>query len=523
LIAHRAPIRPLPWKLCAGALIVLLGVVLCGRLSHPWTYNDDYNGAFWSQAARNFSQAGYLTNAGVPAPLYFGPPPVPTDQLYVHHPTLLAAMMLADRALLGESERAARALPIFFSLLTAALLYLYISYSLGWRAGAFVLGFFIAAPMELHYGQMVNFEAPELFFLLGAFCCFHLWQLRHSTGFAAGLLVCSALAMWTDWQGYLLVIWIAVSLLLSRGTRNGRLAVALLLTAFLSGIAFLVQIHLAVPGAWQELHNAFRERSGHADLSGGNFTATQWLRTEYGYLTSLFHPVAWLMALAGAGLAVFDRRRLSPSQASSLHLATAFFFIDAFYICALRNQSYIHDFAGFYFLIPVAIFSGYLVERIIRSVEGFRPGIAATAVGCVCCSLTAGLIWSGIRSLDNIDTQFCILDDDNSEPATLMPDVGRIIDRSFPPDTVVICNFDQYYSPLPFYARREMTNDVRTYADWQHAVSDAAPRPAGGIIWSGAADATDLLHQLPIEEMRRVTVDGIPFVLWLPRSTAHPS
>jgi hypothetical protein len=133
------------------------------------------------------------------------------------------------------------------------------------------------------------------------------------------------------------------------------------------------------------------------------------------------------------------------------------------------------------------------------------------------------LIWSGIRSLDDIDTQFCILDDDSGEPAMLMPDVGRLIDRTFPSGAVVICNFDQYYSPLPYYARREMTNDVRTFADWRRAVSDAAPRPAGGIVWANAADAADLLSRLPAAETRRVIVDGIPFVLWLPLAAGHPS
>ncbi len=58
------------------------------------------------------------------------------------------------------------------------------------------------------------------------------------------------------------------------------------------------------------------------------------------------------------------------------------FIIDAFYVCALRNQSYIHDFASFYFLVPVAVFSGYLVERLLRAMDIRHPGypvLAATS------------------------------------------------------------------------------------------------------------------------------------------------
>ena len=128
MIFRRALSPSLPWNLCAAALLLFLAAVLCSRISHPWTYNDDYNGAFWSQAGRNLTRAGVLANAGVPAPLYFGAPPIPADALYVHHPTLLANMMVVDRALLGESEWAARCLPIFFSLLTAALLWSFVSH-----------------------------------------------------------------------------------------------------------------------------------------------------------------------------------------------------------------------------------------------------------------------------------------------------------------------------------------------------------------------------------------------------------
>ncbi len=104
-----------------------------------------------------------------------------------------------------------------------------------------------------------------------------------------------------------------------------------------------------------------------------------------------------------------------------------------------------------------------------------------------------------------------------------MPDLGRLIDRTFPAGAVVICNFDRYYSPLPYYARRVMANDAETYADWQKAVSDALPQPAGGIVWARAPDAPELLSHLPAPETRDVTVDGIPFVLWLPSALRAPT
>jgi hypothetical protein len=317
--------------------------------------------------------------------------------------------------------------------------------------------------------------------------------------------------MGTDWLGYLLVILLAAQFLIKGPHRNPKMAAALLLTAFFCGILFLVQIRLASPGALRELLLAFRERSGHGNASGGAFTARQWLDTEYDYLATLFHPVAWLLAAAGALFAFYKRRSLPALEAVPLHIGAILFFIDAFYICALRNQSYIHDFASFYFIVPIAVFSGFLIDQILRKVERRWASYPATLV---CSLVAAGTLWSGIRRLDGIDTQFCILDDDDTEPDSLMPDVGRLIDRTFPPDAVIICNFDRYYSPLPYYARRVMNNDVHTYAEWQSAVSDAEPQPACGILWANAPDAAELLRHFPAAETRRVSVDGIAFVLW---------
>jgi hypothetical protein len=513
-----ATTRPLLWKLSAAFLIVLLAIVLCSRMSHPWTYNDDYNGAFWSQAARNLNRAGFFSTAGVPAPLYFGAPPIPREALYVHHPTLLADMMLVDLWLLGESERAARALPICFSVLTGLLLWYFVGRFAGWRMAAFTLAFFVAAPMELHYGQMVNFEAPELFFLLAALCSHHLWRARPNAAWATMLILSCIAAMATDWQGYLLVIILSIQLMAADRRAEFKMGAALFIPAALCGIAFLMQIRLAMPGAWHELYSALRERSSHADLSGGAFTMGQWLRVEYGYLTTLFHPLTWLLAMGGAIVAWFERRKPRASERPVLHIAAVLFLIDAFYVCALRNQSYIHDFASFYFLVPLAIYSGFFVDRIIRSARALGGEKGACATTACCCAMAMVLLWFGVRSLATIDTPFCILDNNTKEPDTLMPDVGRLIDRTFPANAVVICNFDQYYSPLPFYARRIMVNNLHTVPDWSQAVADAAPQPAGGIIWTGVPDAGELARHFPPSQTHVETVDGVAFLLWTPAS-----
>jgi len=516
LIFNRSASQTRAWQAGAAVVFVVLAWVLSSRINHPWTYNDDYNGAFWAQAARNLSLNGYLTTAGVPAPLYFGAAPVPVDALYVHHPTLLAALMLIDRDLLGESEAAARVLPIVFSLITGGILWAFVRYSWGPRSAFLALAFYTAAPMELHYGQMVNFEAPELAFMLAALCCFHYWRLRGSGLAGAGVVVFCALAMWTDWEGYLVVPILCWQCFGSKVPRGRRMAFALASVAVLSGVVFLVQIRIAATGSWGELFHAFRERSGQGDLAGGKFTIWQWIETQFDYITTLFSPVTWLLAIGGAVVGVLQRRNLSAREFAPIEIAGTVFFIDAFYVCVLRNQSYIHDFASFYYLIPLSIMPAFFLDQILKIVKARFAGIATYAATAAVCAGVAGMIYFGIRGLDGIDTQFCILDDDDTEPANLMPDLGKQIDATVPAGAVVICNFDQYYSPLPYYARRVMVNYVRTYTDWKGAVSDAFPQAAAGIIWGGDPEAAGILGKLPAGELHPVTVDGIAFTEWLP-------
>ncbi len=141
--------------------------------------------------------------------------------------------------------------------------------------------------------------------------------------------------------------------------------------------------------------------------------------------------MAWALAAAGVVTAFIAYPRLSARTAAPLHIGAILFVIDSVYVCILRNQSYIHDFACFYFLIPVAVFSGFFIERMLGWIESRRPAAPALAATTASCLLAAGLISSGVRKLDGIDTQFCILDDDDTEPDALMPDLGRLIDRYF--------------------------------------------------------------------------------------------
>src|SRR5437868_5423537 len=110
------------WTLGLVAVLVFLGSYFARGLNRPWSEEDNWYGAVYSQAAHNNLRAG-LRAGGVPATLYFGPLPIPPEAYYVHHPTLLPVLVTASFALLGESERSARLVPVLASLASVVVLW----------------------------------------------------------------------------------------------------------------------------------------------------------------------------------------------------------------------------------------------------------------------------------------------------------------------------------------------------------------------------------------------------------------
>ena len=195
----------------AGLIVVLgfLAWALCRNITIPWTEDDNGYGAFYSQAAHVNLQAGILTTAGVPVPLWFGTPPIPPDAFYVHHPTLLPTLVTGAFAVLGESERAARTVPVACSLLSVVLLWLLVRSAVNARAATLTAAVFATLPMELHYGDMVDFEPCLLMCMLSVLLCIRRWQLTRKSRWAALAAICTMLTLWMDWPGYLFVLSLA--------------------------------------------------------------------------------------------------------------------------------------------------------------------------------------------------------------------------------------------------------------------------------------------------------------------------
>ena len=268
------------------AATAFLAASLFHTINLPWVEEDNCFGAFYSQAAYNNLRAGLGTTGGVPATLYFGPLPIPPDAYYVHHPILVPLMVTGIIAIFGEKEWATKLVPIFCSVASTALLWFLVRDTIGRRAAALVVAFFATLPMELHYGDMVDFEPCLVFWMLAALVCLRVWEMRQQRRWAILGALCCFCAVWTDWPGYLFVLSLSLSFLLRKKGRRRGFALVLLGLAAVSAILFLLDIEYANPEAWRDLWTAITMRLGSGVAPGSSaagqiselhFTFAEWV------------------------------------------------------------------------------------------------------------------------------------------------------------------------------------------------------------------------------------------------------
>ena len=489
----------------------------------PWVEEDNFYGALYSQAAHNNLRAGLGVTGGVPATLYFGPLPIPADAYYVHHPVLMPLMVTGAVALFGEKEWAAKLVPILCSVASALFLWFLVRDTIGRRAAAFVVAFFAALPMELHYGNMVDFEPCLVMWMLAALVCLRLWAARRTKRWAVFAALCCFGAVWTDWPGYLFVLSVSVSFWLTKKSERRRFALVLLGIAAVAGILFLFAIQHANPDAWRDLWTAFTMRIGSGvapgssaagRIAGSAFTFAEWCRRIFQTLGEDYLGPTWLFVLAGAIYLVLHRKVAGFSWLgwAALQMAAA----GIPYLLLLRNWAFIHDFASFFVIGSIAILGGLGIEAGLIWVEKREPLKILQPTGVI---VAVGLlIWmsvAGFSRAENQRSQLLMLDGATAEPRNLIPDLGRYLAKTLPAETTILSNFDPYYSPLDYYAQKTIVRNLGTADEWNDAATAAGPR-VGGIVWLAAPSAPEILAALPKGETSEVEIDGVSFAVWKP-------
>jgi 4-amino-4-deoxy-L-arabinose transferase-like glycosyltransferase len=510
------------------AVFLVALVFLAGSLLHtinvPWVEEDNVFGAAYAQAACNNLRAGLSVTAGVPATFYLGPLPIPAEAYYVHHPVLFPLLVTASVMALGEKEWAIKLVPIGCSILSAWLLWILVGDVINRRAAAFAVAFFATLPMELHYGDLVDYEPCLVMWMLAALVCLRNREVRGGRRWTILAAFCCFCALWTDWPGYLFTVSVAVSFLLKKEKSSVRFAIVLLGMMALSGILFLLQIRYVNPEAWRNLWTAVTMRlgsgiqpgsSGIAPATASHFTFSEWIRRIFQSLGQDYLLADWLFV--GVGTIYLARNLKQPGfhwlRGAVLHMAIP----GVLYMVLLRNWSFIHDFASFFCIGSIAILGGLGLEFISAwMVRNPRAKILRPAGAVAIFGVLVWLAVAGFARAEEMRSQFLILDGDAPEPSNLIPDVGRHLAKTFSADATILCNFDPYYSSMSYYAQREIYTNIHSSTEWNALAADEGGSDVGGILWLGEPSAAEILAGLPTNEIVPVEIDGVRFAIWKP-------
>jgi 4-amino-4-deoxy-L-arabinose transferase-like glycosyltransferase len=509
------------WIVVSLVAIAFLAGSLLRTINEPWTEDDNAFGAAYAQAARNNLRAGLSVTAGVPATFYVGPLPIPADAYYVHHPVLFPLLVTASVAALGEKEWTVRLVSIVCSILSAFFLWSLVQNVMGKRAAAFVLAVFVTLPMELHYGDLVDYEPFLVMWMLAALICLRHWRLERTMRWQVFALLCCLSALWTDWPGYLFTAAVCLWLFFDTDRGSRGFAIVLLGLAAGSGAIFLLQIRHVNPEAWRDLWTAITMRLGNGIQPGSSpnsssgtvrFGFAEWLRRILQSLDQNYLRATWGLVVVGAISLFRDRKSAGPRwmRWASLLLIAA----GIPYLVIFQNWSFVHDFASFSVIGAIAILGGAGLEAIWQWVDRWSKtdiprGVAAVATVL----LLPSLAWAGSRRAEEQRSQFLILDGVSREPPNLIPDLGRYLATIFRPGTTILCNFDPYCSPVSYYAKTTMLRNVTTRDEWSRAAGEE-PGNAGGILWLGAPSTPEIIATLPAGEIDEAEIDGVRFVIW---------
>lgn len=263
-----APVLP-------GRLLLLLYLVPCALyarglsrdLHEPWIGMHDWNGAFFSQLARNLLRYPFDAHGGMPL-VAAGPNAPPEERsIYATHPPALVWLVAAAFGFSGESEAVARSVPIAASLASLALLMWLV------RAGfddltALLTGTLYAAmPMAVYFGRMLDHEAVCLACMLAAATGLSAWLAARRGGAVsrAGFMAAGAslaLGVFIDWSVVLFAGLLGAWSVWRRAwLGTARLLSLLAAIAMPVALMLLHLVHAGLGGRWGDLLAIFRSRS----------------------------------------------------------------------------------------------------------------------------------------------------------------------------------------------------------------------------------------------------------------------
>lgn len=421
------------------AIALLVGIYAYGltrEINEPWVGLHDWNGAFFSQLARNFLRYPIDVHHGMPiVAAGRDVPPVDERSIYATHPPGIVWLVAGAFQVFGESEWAARLVPIVFSLATFAMLLWLIAAAYDGMTALFAGLFYAAMPMSVYYGRMVDHEAICLFCMVAASCAWVLARRRKQLSFGWWLPLVAAiwLGVWIDWSMVLFggLFSIALIVALIRKRIDAKMALPIVFGATLAVASMVLFIvYAGLGGHFDDLFSIFRSRSGDGQYVVARSGTGDWFL----HLTDNVTPGLLILALIGAVLMLAFRLTRSQSgdgvgmqtrnaARRGIHLIAL---AGVLWVAIFWEQFERHEYWMFYLGPAIAIAAGRGLGIVCEFARW--TGARLTVIAIVAIALVTGVYeWQGLQRLFAREHRPPGEIEDYREIARLVPPGERIV------------------------------------------------------------------------------------------------
>jgi hypothetical protein len=364
-------------------------------------------------AARNLERHG----AWMPSH-HVGPGEVAPDSISYHHPFLLHPYIAAANQIVGEAPWTARAVQLFFSMLTLVGLWGLTCRLRDESTAALACATFLLTPLHLAFSNLPDHQLIGIAYVVWS-CVGLVDWLRTARWTSQALWLSAALlAGLTDWPWYPIALCLFVSLVW-RTWRGGdatwhplmtrrRVMTGLALFALVVWVPFIAHFGAAMTSSrWADLMLAYADR-GASSPAGHFFSNTAW--RLYAMHTPPLVLVTWWWVIR----VLRDRR----ADLGSL-IVMSVFVGQTIWLFSMQVEFLVHEYRSYWYVIPVAFASGDLGLRWMRHLRShptrrrlrhYAPAIVGVvllgwAVGHLKHNLVTSRRMSGSISFQGYDPQ----------------------------------------------------------------------------------------------------------------------
>lgn len=438
-------------------LILIYSTIMFSiNLNKPFIGHHDWNGAWYSNIARNFLRYGLIStkfgsviNVDIVNSSSFG--------YFTHYPPLLPIFLYFSFKIFGIHEWSARLVPIIFSLFTIVMVYLLALKFFDKKTATLSAALSSVIPITVYFAKMPVQEVVVLApILLSIYFYFEFFNAPTGKNLIK-LILSLIFSHLINWPGYYVTPLFFLHFLIFSKTKN-RFKIAAIFPA-LSILMFTMHLlHvLLLTGKFfgGDLFGAFLYRLNVSEKPLG-YTTLNFIKLQAHLLAVYFtRPVLIFSLLSAVWLLIHAKRNSISPKVQFLAMLAIF---GATHNLAFRNMAFIHDYMIIY-IWPFMVISASFGFFTLTSKLKIKPAL----------QIILSLVLLVLIATERQQFLKVLLATNGLEPGRIIGNYINKHTKSGEKTLILSTDFKQYFEvPVAFYSDRNVNYQVTTTQNLTH-------------------------------------------------------